>query len=190
MAQVGDDAIERVQRAAFPVAMVSGVTSASARPLPPATAIGGTVDPRGGLLLFVRLGDQRYALPCDAVQRILPMAAPTVFPGAPAGVIGVLAFAGQLLPVIDPRPRLLLNTVAPHPQQHLIVLRATTIFLLWVDRAETVEFVAPAALVDIASDATDPLARHLARLGGESIPVLIPQAFDPGAFLRAAGGGR
>ena len=172
------------------MAMVSGVTSAPARSLRAATAVSGTVDPHGGLLLFVRLGDQQYALPCDAVQRILPMAAPTPFPGAPAGVSGVLAFAGQLLPVIDPRPRLLLDAVAPHPQQHLIMLRATTIFLLWVDRAETVELVEPAALVDIASDATDPLAQHLARLGGESIPVLVPQAFDPGAFLRAAGGGR
>jgi purine-binding chemotaxis protein CheW len=144
----------------------------------------------GGLLLLVRLGERRYALPCAAVQRILPMAAPTPFPGAPAGVSGVLAFSGQLLPVIDPRPRLLLATSAPHPQQHLVVLHATTTFLLWVDRAETVEVVAPGTMTAIANADTDALAPHLMRLGGTPIPVLAPQAFDPGPFLRVAGGGR
>ena len=139
-------------------------------------------------MLFVRLGDQRYALPCDAVQRILPMAAPTIFPGAPAGVIGVLAFGGQLLPIIDPRPRLLLATATPHPQQHLVLLRATTTFLLWVDRAETVQLVPTAALIDVATADTASLAPQLARLSGESIPVLAPQAFDPGPLLRRAAG--
>ncbi len=188
--KVDEGAIDRAEAASFPGALVSGVASAVTRSAPsPAAAVGAA--PSGGLLLFVRLGDRRYALPCDAVQRILPMAAPTLFPGAPAGVIGVLAFGGQLLPVIDPRPRLLLATVTPHPQQHLVALRATTTFLLWVDRAETVEFVAPVALIDIANTDEDAIALQLARLGGESIPVLSPQAFDPGALLgQAARGGR
>jgi len=177
-----------VQAALFRVALMSGVTSAAPRSALPATADNGVAAPGGGLLLFVRLGEQRYALPCAAVQRILPMAAPTPFPGAPAGVCGVLAFGGQLLPVIDPRPRLLLATTTPHPQQHLVVVRATTTFLLWVDRAEAVEFVAPAALIAIANTDTAALALQLARLGGESIPVLAPQAFDPGALLHRAAG--
>lgn len=189
--RVDEGAIDRAEAASFPGALVSGVASAAKRSASSPAAAVGAAAPGGGLLLFVRLGEQRYALPCDAVQRILPMAAPTLFPGAPAGVIGVLAFGGHLLPVIDPRPRLLLATVAPHPRQHLVALRATTTFLLWVDRAETVEFVAPAALIDIADADTEPLAPQLARLGGEAIPVLSPQAFDPGALLRrAAGGGR
>jgi len=189
--KVGQGAIDRAEAASFPGALVSGVASAVTRSAPSPAAAVGAAAPSGGLLLVVRLGDRRYALPCDAVQRILPMAAPTLFPGAPAGVIGVLAFGGQLLPVIDPRPRLLLATVTPLPQQHLVALRATTTFLLWVDRAETVEFVAPVALIDIANTDEDAIALQLARLGGESIPVLSPQAFDPGALLRlATRGGR
>lgn len=173
------------------MALVRGVMSA---PLPttlaPATAVGPTTH-SGELLLFVRLGDQRYALPCAAVQRVLPMAAPTPFPGAPSGVIGVLAYGGQLLPVIDPRPRLLLAPTTPHPQQHLVMLCATTTFLLWVDRAETVELAAPTTLIAIVNTVADLLAPQLVRRGGESIPVLAPQEFDPGALLRCvAGGGR
>lgn len=191
---VSDAAIGRsfsARAVSLPVALVSGVMSAPSRATPAPTIVDGGLTQSGDLLLVVRLGDQRYALPCAAVRRILPMAAPTPFPGAPSGVIGVLAFGGQLLLVIDPRPRLLLATTTPHPQQHLVVLRATTTFLLWVDRAETVEFVAPAALIAIANTAVDVLASQLARLGGESVPVLAPQAFDPGALLRcAAGGGR
>lgn len=189
--KVDEGAIDHAEAASFPGMLVSGVASAVTRSAPSPAAAVGVAAPSGGLLLFVRLGDRRYALPCDAVQRILPMAAPTLFPGAPVGVIGVLAFGGQLLPVIDPRPRLLLATVTPHPQQHLVALRATTTFLLWVDRAETVEFVAPVALIDVANTDEDAIALQLARLGGESIPVLSPQAFDPGALLRqAAKGGR
>lgn len=169
---------------------MSGVTGAPTRSAP-AIAAAGPAALRGGLLLFVRLGEQRYALPGDAVQRILPMAAPTLFPGAPDGVVGVLAFGGQLMPIIDPRPRLLLVTLSPHPQQHLVLLRATTTFLLWIDRAESVELLAPAALIEIANADADALTPQLARLGGEAIPVLAPLAFDPGPLMRrSAGGGR
>ena len=110
------------------------------------------------------------------------MAAPTPLPGAPYGVVGLLALGGELLPVVDPRPLLVLHPVAPHPDQHLVAIGAATNFLLWVDRAESVKGVPSGALTTVES--ADPLVPRLARLRDEHLAILAPTALDPGPFLR------
>ena len=110
------------------------------------------------------------------------MAAPTPLPGAPHGVAGLLALGRDLMPIVDPRPLLGLYPVEPHPEQHLIVIDAGTDFLLWVDRAESVEAVPSGAITTVES--ADSLAPRLARLRDEHIPILAPTTLDPGPFLR------
>lgn len=139
------------------------------------------------LLLIVRVGSQRFALPAAAVERILPMAALTPLPGAPRNVAGLLNLHGGVVPVVDPRPHLagvaLTNSAGssgsapaePDASQHLVVMVAQTRYLLWVDAAEQV-FASPAR----------PTA-SVVRLGDAVVPVLSPESLDPGPLLATAG---
>jgi hypothetical protein len=106
--------------------------------------------------------------------RILPMAAPLPLVAPPAGVIGGLVIAGVLLPIVDPRPAFGVPTVAPGVAQHLLLLDTEPSFLLWVDRAETIERVRLPATDSVAQSA-------LVRLGEVYLPLLDPSAFAPGA---------
>jgi chemotaxis signal transduction protein len=142
------------------------------------------------LIVVVRIGERRFGLLAEAVRRIVPMAALTPLPDAPLGIAGFLAFGGAPLPVVDPRAHLGLPPEVPHPSQHLIALGAADRFFLWVDRAEAVEALSPEALVAVET-AAGGLASQLARLGDEYLPVLAPEALDPGPILRGgARGGR
>lgn len=56
-------------------------------------------------LVLFRLDGQRCALPLEAVDRILPLAAVSPLPKAPAITIGVINVHGAVLPVLDIRRR-------------------------------------------------------------------------------------
>lgn len=134
-------------------------------------------------MLIIQLGGRRFAIPTAAIIRILPMAAPTPLPDSAPGIVGVLAFQGVTLPVVDPRPRLDLATVLPHPEQHLVAIAAETRYLLWIDRAETIAATQPQPRGD-ARGSTPLVASHLVRVEDEHIPVLSTLAFDPGAVVQ------
>jgi purine-binding chemotaxis protein CheW len=51
------------------------------------------------------LGDQLYALPLTAVERVVRMVAITPLPQAPAIVLGVINVRGQVMPVLNLRRR-------------------------------------------------------------------------------------
>jgi purine-binding chemotaxis protein CheW len=58
------------------------------------------------MLAFTFLLDgTRYALRLDAVERVVPAAALTPLPGAPAIVLGLLDLEGRIVPVVDIRAR-------------------------------------------------------------------------------------
>jgi chemotaxis signal transduction protein len=140
------------------------------------------------LLLIVRVGGQAFAVPAAAVERILPMAALTALPDAPAGVAGLLNVHGDILPVVDPRPRLLsaapsvgtgTERTQPAPEQRLVLLAARTRYLLWVDEAERV-FAPAGQAAQPAKGAAKGLTRGIVRLDDAVVPVLSPEALDPG----------
>jgi purine-binding chemotaxis protein CheW len=54
-------------------------------------------------LVVFRLGEQRYALRLNAVERVIRAAAVTLVPETPAFVLGLINLAGQLLPVFSLR---------------------------------------------------------------------------------------
>jgi purine-binding chemotaxis protein CheW len=131
------------------------------------------------LLLVGHVGEQAFALPAASVERVVRMAALTPLPDAPAGIVGMLNLGGTALPVVDPRHRLGRPSPEVHPDQRLIVLRARTRYLLWVDEVERIVSVQPRDLDAVQSDAEQPLAPSVVRLDGEVIPVLSPEALDP-----------
>lgn len=138
-------------------------------------------------LLISNVGDRTVALPLTAVERILRMAAVTPCPGAPAGVVGLLNYRGAVLPVVDPRPSL---NLAPanefHPDQHLVLVCAAHRYLLLVDRVETIAWVDAAAHANSPAGVRRPPLSLVARLEGRVVPVLAPEALDPGDFLQQA----
>ena len=138
------------------------------------------------MLLTCRIGSYRFALPAASVERILPMASPVPLPGAPPGVTGLLTVRGGVLPLLDPGPCLGLPDRPVSADQHLILVSAATRFLVWVDRAEEIVQVTSQTI-----DLLDTARQHgpvvqVARLADAVLPVLSPQALDPGALLRRA----
>ena len=61
-------------------------------------------------LVIFHLENQRYALPLTAVERVLRMVAVSPLPQAPAIVLGVVNYHGQVIPVIDLQRRFGLPT--------------------------------------------------------------------------------
>ncbi len=132
-------------------------------------------------MLLVQIGKHRFAIPAEAILRVLPMAELTLLPEAPTGTVGVIAFRGALLPVVDPRPYLGLPSVSPHLDQHLVLIAAQTRYLLWIDRAATI--VAAPSTADVAGVgmAANVRASQFVRVGDEYLPVLAIATFDPGS---------
>jgi chemotaxis signal transduction protein len=133
--------------------------------------------------VIASLGSRRFALPAGAVERIVRMAALTPLPRPPRRVVGVLNLEGTALLVVDPRRVLGIARTRPSAAQQLIVLRARTRFVLWVDRVEDLVFVAPADVEDLAATRPQALSAQVLRRGGELlIPILSAAALDPGPW--------
>jgi purine-binding chemotaxis protein CheW len=145
-----------------------------------------SVAPASNAVLLVTIGGARYGLPLAQVQRVLPMASVLRLPDQPSGTLGVLNLRGDVLRVVDPRPRLGLTSPACTADQRLIVLAAgSQRFLLWVDGVEDVAEHPSEALSALDSHDPNRLTTHvLRRDSGELVPVLSAFA------LQECGSGR
>jgi len=70
---------------------------------------------KSGHYVVFRIDRQRYALPLDHVIRAVRMVAVTPVPDAPNSMLGIIAMAGQMLPVIDLRR--LFGQTGTHPAE-------------------------------------------------------------------------
>jgi chemotaxis signal transduction protein len=129
-------------------------------------------------VLLVQLGERRFGLPLAAVERVLPMAALVQLPDSAQGLIGVLNLHGDIVPVIDPRPRLGLPTPAIDAEQRLVLIRGNARFLLWVD---AIDEVVPSAnaMSTVPGQQVNPLVSRVIRLGETILPVLAPAVLEP-----------
>ena len=73
-------------------------------------------------LVTFRLGDDLFAAAVSAVERVLPYRVPNAVPDAPAWVAGVLEHRGKVIPVVDMRRRIELDSVAVTPATRILVL--------------------------------------------------------------------
>jgi chemotaxis signal transduction protein len=139
----------------------------------------------GGVsLLLVKLGERQYGLPLACVQRVLPMAFVLSLPDAGGGLLGMLNLHGQVLPVIDPHPRLGLPSPRLTADHRLVLLQGNTPFLLWVDEVDEVVTAAADALSDVPGQPANPIVTQVLRLGDSIVPVLAPAALEPCGTLR------
>ncbi|MBI5486046.1 MAG: chemotaxis protein CheW [Deltaproteobacteria bacterium] len=84
----------------------------------------GRARPGGRVALVVfRLGQVRYALHLESVERVLPAVEATPLPGAPEIVAGAINVAGRVLAVLDIRRRFGHPARAIEVDDHLILAR-------------------------------------------------------------------
>ena len=94
-------------------------------------------------LVVFDIDGQRYALPLNDVDRVLPMVAVSPLPQAPAVVLGVMNLHGQVIPVLDLRRRFGLPIRDYGLTARLLVIRtARRILALTVDEVLEVREVA------------------------------------------------
>jgi purine-binding chemotaxis protein CheW len=72
--------------------------------------------------VIFRIDQQRYALPLDHVSRAVRMVAVTPIPDAPHSMLGIIAMAGQMLPVIDLRRLFGQAGIKPELQDVLLIV--------------------------------------------------------------------
>lgn len=111
------------------------------------------------LLVFL-LDGQRYAIPLEAVERIVRAAAITPLPQAPEIVLGVLDVRGVVLPVLNIRRRFRLPERDLHPSDQFLIARAASrTVALVIDAAASVIELSPAQIV--AATAVAPGLEHV-----------------------------
>lgn len=134
--------------------------------------------------LLVRLGDRLYGLPLASVERVLPMASIATLPDSGDGLMGVLNLRGEVLPVMDPRARIGVPSPRVGTEQRLVLLRANTSFLLWVDEVEEVVSIRPEEISAVPAQQMSPVVPRVLRLGDAIVPMLAPSALEPRGSLR------
>lgn len=138
------------------------------RPAKSSAAPRSTPEPRRFLQAVVfSLEGQRYALPLEAVTRIVRAVEVTPLPGAPPVVLGAIDVEGRILPVLDIRMRFGLQMREIDPSQQFVIATAgrRTVVLVVDESHGLIEF-AQSDLV--GSSAIAPGAEHfegMVRLG-------------------------
>lgn len=123
--------------------------------------VGQTVQSPAIKLVVFDIEGQRYALPLNDVERVLPMVAVSPLPKAPAIALGVINLHGQIIPVVDIRRRFNLPPRDYGLAAHLVVARTIRRTLtLPVDEVLGVKEVTAAVVTP--SDAVLPGIDHVA----------------------------
>jgi purine-binding chemotaxis protein CheW len=130
-------------------------------------------------VLLIRLGGRQFGLPLESVERVMPMARVLRLPESSDALLGMLNLHGEVLPVINPHPRLGLATPKMTAEQRLVLLRAGAPFLMWVEDVEEVVVSRAADLSVVPDQRASPFVSNVLRLGERIVPVLAPAALEP-----------
>jgi chemotaxis signal transduction protein len=134
--------------------------------------------------LLVRLGDRQFGLPLDSVERVLPMAFIAALPDSGDGLMGMLNLHGEVLPVVDPHPRIGVPSPKVGAEHRLVLLRANRAFLVWVDEVQEVVGIRPEEISVVPAQQLSPVVPRVMRLGDAIVPLLSPPALEPRGLPR------
>jgi purine-binding chemotaxis protein CheW len=131
-------------------------------------------------LVAVDVGGQRWALPLEAVERVVGMVAVAPLPESPAGVRGAINVAGEIVPVLDLDVRIGRPERDRGVNARLVLARTRTRRVaLPVDDVLGVISVAAAAVAPPVEHVPAPMAGTVALSGG------VLAIYDVDAFLSA-----
>lgn len=132
--------------------------------------------------LVLRLGAETFALPSAAVREVMRWRKPTVVPGAPPLLPGIISQRGVVLPVVDLRSLLGFTPTAPDRSTRYIIVQHDDVELvLLVDAVNDLVDLSLAALEPppaVFDAAQARLLRAIARIGEK--PVAL---FDLSALI-------
>jgi chemotaxis signal transduction protein len=129
-------------------------------------------------LLICVVGGMSVAVRVGVVLRILRMAALSPVPN-PGAAVGMLNVAGEVFPVVDPRPALGMAAVRPHPSHYLLTLEDRSRYILWVDGVERIVQACAVPVVSLRDAPELEVAPLAAQLDGKVVPLLDTAALNP-----------
>jgi purine-binding chemotaxis protein CheW len=133
------------------------------------------------------LGAEEYALAIERVREILKPPSIAEVPRAPAHVLGVVNVRGEVVTVVDPRPRLALPPAAPGRAARILLCDAADGPAgLLVDAVSQVVRLAPSAIEPRPAGLGGAGAEAVAGIGRDRGRFFI--LLDLDALLPAAGG--
>lgn len=122
----------------------------------------------GTRILTVRLGGERYGLPIDQVEAIVPWTPLTQIPDMPPFAAGVVNVRGAVIPVIDMRVRVGLPRPTDDSGSRIIVMNLdgtkTGLLVDAVDQVVWVPFESIEAQVPMVVDKAQPIVSGVARM--------------------------
>ena len=89
-------------------------------------------------LVVFSLGSEEYGLPITQVQEIIRYSRPRTIPSAPMSVRGVINLRGKIIPVVDLKSRLGLDSVEPDESKIVIIEAGSVTAGLIVDEVDEV----------------------------------------------------
>ena len=131
--------------------------------------------------VIFKLGCERYGLPIESVERILPSQAVTKIPKAPKMVLGVFELRGSTIPTIDARMRFDLPT-SEDSRNFVVILTEEGRCALRVDHVDGIvafdeqEIDEKSAMLE---DKNDDMMSGIGRHGDELTVLLDPAHLVP-----------
>lgn len=133
-----------------------------------------TSDPVYGLL---QLGDLDLALPLSALREVVPRPETlAALPVAATGLVGAMGLRTMVLPVLDLRPLLGIDGVAPEDQVVVVVVHDHHVVGLVVDRVRGVTRVPDRDLVELSTASGELLVSHAFQHEDPTRPVSVLDA--------------
>jgi purine-binding chemotaxis protein CheW len=90
-----------------------------------------------GKFVVFRLGEERFGVPIEAVERILSASPLTKVPRSPKALVGMFPYSGTTVAVIDAATRFELSNV-PQPQHFLVVSTDLGRYAIQVQSVESI----------------------------------------------------
>jgi purine-binding chemotaxis protein CheW len=132
-------------------------------------------------LVAVDVGGQRWALPLEAVERVVGMVAVSPLPASPAGVRGAINVAGEIVPVLDLDVRIGRPGRDRGADARLVLARTST-------RRVALPVDDVLGVISVDATAVAPPVEHVPApiAGTVALPDGVRAIYDVDAFLSAA----
>ena len=128
-----------------------------------------------------RLANERYGLPIECVERILPTQTVTRLPRTPKMMLGVFEMRGSTVPAIDARLRFDLDE-SDQSQNFVVVMNQVGRCALSVDHVDGIITLDDDHIEDNSSvfdSKADDFIRGIGRLGDSLLVLLDPEGIVP-----------
>ncbi len=112
-------------------------------------------------ILVFRIGDEDYAVRMTDLQEILKMHEITTIPRAPRHLMGITSLRGKVIPVIDPRIRLKVETVDSSEPRIIVLSGEGCPVGIKVDRITGMFMIKPEEIMPSLNTLTDEESRFI-----------------------------